>query len=106
MSEIPTLAEVIDAADRLWPLRTQQSWDASGLIAGRPEAPVRRILMAVDAVTPTVQEAVETEADLLLTHHPLLMRGVSCGYASLSDFITRALSGCTRILPSALTRNT
>lgn len=77
MSEIPTLAEVVDAADRLWPLRTQQSWDASGLIAGRPEAPVRRILMAVDAVTPTVQEAVETEADLLLTHHPLLMRGVS-----------------------------
>ena len=26
MSEIPTLAEVVDAADRLWPLRTQQSW--------------------------------------------------------------------------------
>lgn len=77
MSSIPALADVVDAADRLWPFRTQQPWDASGLVAGRPEAPVRRILMAVDAVTPTVEESAEVEADLLLTHHPLLMRGVT-----------------------------
>lgn len=34
----------------------------------------------------------------------LLMRGVFFGYASVRDFITSALSGCARILPSALTR--
>lgn len=73
----PALSDVVAAADRLWPFRTQESWDASGLLAGRPDAPVRRILLAVDAVSPTVQEAIEVQADLLLTHHPLLMRGVS-----------------------------
>lgn len=76
-SGVPALRDVVAAAHRLWPVDTQQPWDASGLLAGRPEAPVRRILLAVDAVTSTVAEAVEQEADLLLTHHPLLMRGVT-----------------------------
>jgi dinuclear metal center YbgI/SA1388 family protein len=38
---------------------------------------VRRILLAVDAVDATVKEAVAVRADLLLTHHPLLFRGVT-----------------------------
>lgn len=76
-SDVPALRDVVAAAHRLWPVETQQPWDASGLLAGRPEAPVHRILLAVDAVAPTVEEAVERGADLLLTHHPLLMRGVT-----------------------------
>jgi dinuclear metal center YbgI/SA1388 family protein len=38
---------------------------------------VERILLSVDAVAATVDEAVESGADLLLTHHPLLLRGVT-----------------------------
>ncbi|MDO4919997.1 Nif3-like dinuclear metal center hexameric protein [Kocuria sp.] len=73
----PTVQDVVAVADALWPFRAQEDWDASGLAVGRPEAPVRRILLAVDPVAPVVAEAVAGGADLLLTHHPLLLRGVT-----------------------------
>lgn len=72
-----TVADVVSAVERLWPVDGAESWDAVGLVAGEPEAAVSRILLAVDAVLDTVDEAVETGADLLLVHHPLLLRGVT-----------------------------
>ncbi len=72
-----TVAEVVAAAERLWPASGAESWDAVGLVSGDPAAPVSRILLAVDAVAATVDEAIESGADLLLTHHPLLLRGVT-----------------------------
>ena len=67
---------MLAAVERLWPASLAESWDAVGPVAGRPEAPVRRILWAVDPVQAVADEAVEVGADLLLTHHPLLLRGV------------------------------
>ncbi|MDR6970863.1 Nif3-like dinuclear metal center hexameric protein [Leifsonia shinshuensis] len=72
-----TLASVRDTVEQLWPLAGAESWDASGLVAGDPEATIERILLAVDAVAATVDEAVDTGADLLIAHHPLLLRGVT-----------------------------
>lgn len=72
-----TVADVAAAAERLWPAAGAESWDAPGLIAGEPEAPVESVLLAVDAVPDTADEAVALGADLLLTHHPLLLRGVT-----------------------------
>lgn len=73
----PTVAQVVEVADSLWPFSTQESWDASELVLGRPQAPVARIMLAVDPVTAVVQEAVAGEVDLLLVHHPLLLGGPS-----------------------------
>ncbi|MEX5300680.1 Nif3-like dinuclear metal center hexameric protein [Kocuria sabuli] len=73
----PTLSEVLEAVEQLWPLRLQEPWDASGLVTGRPDQPVRRILFAVDPVADVVAEAVASGTDLLITHHPLLLRGVT-----------------------------
>ena len=72
-----TLRDVIEYAHTLWPLAGAESWDAPGLVSGSLDAQVKRILLAVDAVGETVQQAVEVDADLLITHHPLLMRGVT-----------------------------
>ncbi len=47
-----------------------------GLAAGDPEADVRRVLLAVDPAAPVAAEAAAWDADLLLTHHPLFLRGV------------------------------
>ncbi|RKQ36187.1 Nif3-like dinuclear metal center hexameric protein [Kocuria tytonis] len=73
----PTLQDVVAAADSLWPFHLQEDWDASCLAVGRPESVVERIHLAVDPVDGVVREAVEAGADLLLTHHPLLLRGVT-----------------------------
>lgn len=74
---MPTVAEVHAVVERLWPAAGAEPWDAVGLVSGDPDAPVRSILLAVDAVLDTVEEAVSGGADLLLTHHPLLLRGVT-----------------------------
>jgi dinuclear metal center YbgI/SA1388 family protein len=73
----PTLAEVVAAVHRRYDPAWAEHWDAVGLVCGDPEAPVRRILLAVDPVAATAQEALDLGADLLLTHHPLLLRPVS-----------------------------
>lgn len=72
-----TVADVQRAVEALWPAATAEDWDAVGLVAGDPADEASRILLAVDATEATAAEAVERGADLLLVHHPLLLRGVS-----------------------------
>ncbi len=72
-----SLADVIRIAHELWPLDGAAQWDAPGLVSGDGTAPVARIVLAVDAVSDTVDEAIELGADLLIAHHPLLLRGVT-----------------------------
>lgn len=74
---MPTVADVRSAVEALWPAAGAEDWDVVGLVAGVPDAPVGRILLAVDAISATVDEAIELGADLLLAHHPLLLRGVT-----------------------------
>lgn len=70
------VADVVLVLDGLYDPATAQSWDAVGLVTGDPEQPVRRILFAVDPTQVVIDEAVAWGADLLVTHHPLLLRGV------------------------------
>lgn len=73
----PTLSQVIAAMESLWPLSLQAGWDASGVVAGRPEQSIQRIHWAVDPVQAVADEAVSYGADLLITHHPLFLKPVS-----------------------------
>jgi dinuclear metal center YbgI/SA1388 family protein len=72
----PTLSDVVAALEGLYDPAWAESWDAVGLVCGDPAAPVRRVLFAVDPVTAVIEEAVDWGADLLVTHHPLLLRPV------------------------------
>lgn len=72
-----TLADANAAIAALWPLDEAEEWDAPGLLSGDPAATVDRIHLAVDAVLDTVDEAVAAGAQLLVVHHPLLLRGVT-----------------------------
>lgn len=73
----PTLSQVIQAMEALWPVSLQQRWDASGIVAGRPEQKIQRIHWAVDPVQAVADEAVAHGADLVVTHHPLFLRPVT-----------------------------
>lgn len=70
------LADLIAILDRWYDPAWAESWDAVGLVCGDPDEPVGRILLAVDAVPATVTEALDLQAQLLLTHHPLLLAPV------------------------------
>lgn len=70
------VADVTAVLGRLYPPSTAESWDAVGLVCGDPGAEVRRVLFAVDPVHAVADEAVAWGADMIVTHHPLLLRPV------------------------------
>ena len=70
------LSDVVRMLEEIYPPSWAEPWDAVGLVCGDPGTPVRRVLLAVDPVADVVSEALEWGADLVLAHHPLLLRGV------------------------------
>ena len=71
-----TVAEVIAALEAAYPPALAADWDSVGLVCGDPADEVRSVLIAVDPVAATIAETVDSAAQLLVTHHPLLLRGV------------------------------
>ena len=72
-----TLAEVVECLEALYDPSWAESWDAVGLVCGDPEQAVRKVLFAVDPVAVVVDEALGWGADLVVTHHPLYLRGTT-----------------------------
>ncbi len=72
-----TLAEVVECLEALYDPSWAESWDAVGLVCGDPEQAVRKVLFAVDPVAAVVDEALGWGADLVVTHHPLYLRGTT-----------------------------
>src|SRR3954466_16195097 len=73
---MPTLGEITALLDEWFPPHHADSWEAVGLVLGDPSVDVRRILLAVDPVAAVADEAILLDADLLVTHHPLFLKGV------------------------------
>ncbi|MEU9608192.1 Nif3-like dinuclear metal center hexameric protein [Streptomyces sp. NPDC048057] len=74
---MPRLSEVIAALDALWPPARAEQWDAVGTVCGDPDAEVERVLFAVDPVQEIADEAIALGAQLVVTHHPLYLRGTT-----------------------------
>jgi dinuclear metal center YbgI/SA1388 family protein len=70
------LSLIIGALERRYPLESAEPWDAVGLVCGDPDAEVTRVLWAVDPTDGVIDQAVEVGAQLIVTHHPLLLTGV------------------------------
>ncbi len=81
--------EWIERLNRLAPERYACAWDNPGLIAGRKDKEIRKVLIALDAVDEAVDRAAEEGADLILTHHPLIFSPMK--KINDQDFIGRRL---------------
>lgn len=69
-------------------------WDNVGLLVGSRKKEVKKIYIALDASDEAVGEAVTQGADLLLTHHPLIFRGIR--HVTDDDFIGRRVMALVR----------
>lgn len=74
---MPTLRDIVAVLDGLYDPRWAEDWDAVGTVAGDPEAEVTKVLFAVDPVQAVVDEAIAWGANLVVTHHPLYLKGVT-----------------------------
>ena len=63
--------------EQLWPLAGAESWDTPGLVAGSTSQLVSRVLLTVDVTKEIVDEARDGGFDLILAHHPLILKGVT-----------------------------
>ncbi len=72
-----TLGTIQLAVEELWPESLAEDWDEVGLVAGHPNAEVHRVMFAVDPTIEVIEEAIDFGAELLITHHPLLLKGVT-----------------------------
>ena len=73
----PAVRDVVDALDLRYPREWAEQWDRVGMVLGDFDTPVTRILCVVDSVPETVDEALDIGADLIVAHHPLLLKPVS-----------------------------
>lgn len=68
--------EIIEVIEAACPREYALDWDNVGLLAGRDDKEVRCIYIALDATDEVVDAAVKEQADLLITHHPLIFSGL------------------------------
>lgn len=74
MSTVAQIRTILEAA---YPPSLAESWDTVGLVCGDPADEVRRVAFALDCTQAVAEEAVRIGAQMLVVHHPLLMRGVT-----------------------------
>ena len=72
-----TVDDVRTLMDHWFPPQLAESWDAPGLVCGDPADEVHRVATALEATDEVVAAAIDSGAQMLLVHHPLLMRGVT-----------------------------
>lgn len=69
--------DIYDFIDKIAPFSTQEEWDNSGLLVGDENKEVRKILFALDITSDVVNQAINCNADLIITHHPIIFKPVS-----------------------------
>jgi dinuclear metal center YbgI/SA1388 family protein len=70
-----TVASVVEFLEQFAPPDLAAGWDNVGLLLGHYEAPVRRLMTCLTVTPESAAEAVEADAQLVVSHHPILFRG-------------------------------
>lgn len=68
--------DIMAKLEELSPAHFAQDWDNVGLLVGRPEKEVKSVYITLDATDEAVGEAVRLGADMVISHHPLIFKGI------------------------------
>lgn len=71
-----TVSMITEKLEQLAPKAAACDWDNPGLLVGRSDREVSRIYVALDATCTVVDAAIDAGCDLIVTHHPIIFRGV------------------------------
>lgn len=67
---------ITEALERWAPRSLQEDYDNSGMQVGSPDAEVGAALVCIDCTEEVVAEAAQRKCDLIISHHPLIFRGL------------------------------
>jgi len=68
--------DIISFLEKTAPPELAEQWDNIGLLVGRPANTVKKILVCLDVTHAAIDEAVKTGADMIVTHHPVIFKGI------------------------------
>lgn len=68
--------EIMEKLEQLSPVSFAESWDNVGLLVGSRDKEIQSVLLALDATDAVIDQAVLSEADMILTHHPMIFSGM------------------------------
>lgn len=71
-----SIKDLLNLLNKYAPWDLAEDWDNVGLNVGRKDRQIKKILCALDPNPKTIQEAIDKNIDTLITHHPLLMKGI------------------------------
>ena len=83
--------EIIKKIEEKYPVSFAEEWDNPGLLVGDPEKEVKKVFLALDVTDESLEEAVKTDADMIITHHPLIFSGIK--KVTENHFIGRRIIG-------------
>lgn len=70
------MADAVSALNSVFPVSSQDGWDNSGLLVGSAQAELTGVLFSVDITEQVVSEAVGLGCNLVVSHHPIMFRGL------------------------------
>lgn len=76
-----SVADIVAFLESAAPLHRAAEWDNVGLLLGERSAPVQRVLTCLTLTPEVAAEAIQSNTNLVVTHHPILYRPVQ----SLTD---------------------
>ena len=68
--------EITSLIEAFAPLSLQESYDNAGLIVGREDDEIHRVLLTVDVTEEVIEEALEQECDMIVAHHPIIFHAL------------------------------
>lgn len=69
--------DIVKIMEETAPPELAEKWDNVGLLVGDEDSEVKKILFALDAIDPVVDEAIEIGADMIITHHPIIFKSIN-----------------------------
>lgn len=76
MSKQPIVLDIYNFINQIAPFETAESWDNVGLIIGSTYASASKLLLALDITEEVVEEAIDGQFNLIVTHHPFIFSGI------------------------------
>ena len=64
--------EIKGIIEKKFPSHLAESWDNVGILLGRTEKEVKKVLVTLDVTFDSVREAIEENCDMIVSHHPIL----------------------------------
>ena len=87
---MPTVKDIYGFLEKIAPFEAAMEWDNSGLLAGDINREVNKILFALDITSAVVNEAVKINADLIISHHPIIFKPIKrIEYGSPLDLLLK-----------------